>query len=366
MKRVAIVGAGLAGLAAAFAARKAGASVTLVSEGSGATVLAPAFISRNVAAPSPGALAFLDAARLFVPARLIASSFGTLVETCLAAPTMLDLETLVGGMAVVRVPRILHPEWDAEYLVRAWSEAARARGLRLTFETVTLPLTRFSEERDAPWALLAARIAEPERRAWLRENVHAAPTLLPPVLATLLADGVGEATALPPTSFALQFVRERDRLIDALGIENVHARVESIELGAEVLLQTARGTSHGADSVVVCTGGLIPGGLVYQDAGWNPSFEGASIRAALLPNAPVTHGSKRLEYTHVDDAPETLFQESDGLTRVGLLCGAEGEVQPRVYCAGDLRSARKRDAISCIEGALRAGHAAATQTLQTS
>ncbi len=405
-RSIVIVGAGLAGLAAAFSARRAGRSVTVVSAGAGATALAPgavddvpweraasaARVARVPLVRRPLAVdvaAFADALGLWsigddgADVARIATVAGVIRPARAHDRALLDLSTIRGVVIVPRAPRAA---WDADALAATWgaSPFARAQGLR--FHAAEAALLRHKGERGIGELDLAARHDEGDRLDWLaarlrealvREaprGVDAAAVLLGPwlglaapraeALSARLGLSVGEALGGVGSAAGLRFEAARDRLLASLGVDVVVGRATRLEVeGARVAL-----TVHGksdlvvGDACVIACGGVAGGGIVYAGAG---APDRARAAFALSLDAPVdlAIGGVRVDVTSSLNGPdldETAWPTpgaEGALERVGVRCDG-ARAAPGICAAGAAVADRPRTALEAVAAGLRAGREA--------
>jgi len=390
-----VLGGGVAGTAAALAASRGGASVTLVDGGTGASTLSTGAIddvpwteaARPLAALTPGARSLLDALAAYaVPdaGARVATTAGVVRSARGHDLALLDLGPLVGRrVGVVACDR---PEWDGAALARAWGS---------DFASLEATLLRHVDERLLPAADFAARHDDPARLAWLAERLREAldgaagsrfeALLLPPSLgvererARDLSARVGlpcgEVAALPGGPSGLRFERARDRALAAARVERTLGRAASVLRGGErwrVLLEDGRALE--ASAVVLAAGGLIGGGLAYTpgdaaEASVLPPAARAPFALTLdVPAAALGAHGRPLEIpgSLFGTPPESLawpFATDALLERVGVLVDAEGRAAPDIYAAGELVADAARTWLRALESGLRAGSAAAREGL---
>ena len=420
MTRVAVVGAGVAGLAAAWAARRAGAEVTVVAAGTGASALGGGAVDDR---PWERALRAAAALGAIEPMRELeadvvalsrelglwelpgASSpqphLGTLGGRLRPARghdrALLDLAFLEG--ARVLLPRADRPGWDADLLARALAAAPFARARGLTFAPVAAPVLRFADEHRIPDGDLAARHDEPARLAWLAERlaalaaaetrrgaaVHA--VLLGPWLgaaapraAELSARAgvrAGEALAGAGSPAGLRFEAARDGLLGAIGCRVVRERAGRVlDSGAGLRVELARPSEGGrraesfaADAVVLAIGGLAGGGVIYDPPEHGRGAElpaRAGVPFALSLEAPVSLATD----DHTVDVVSSLFGpdldvtawpsgDRDGdLESVGIRCRGV-RAGDGVFAAGEAIAGRPRTLLEAVASGVRAGREAA-------
>jgi hypothetical protein len=402
--RVAVVGAGIAGTAAALAASQSRAEVTLLDGGPGASTLATGGLDetpweRDRAVPS----------RLSADARGVLDALGAYVVTehgswllttaGIRRPAqgrdaaLFDAASLSGRpLGVVRCAR---PGWDAGGLARAWGGAC------VPLDAVML---RYVDERSIPEAEFAARHDDEGRLGWLserlREALASAPAghtlaglVLPPSLgvdrarAQQLSGQVGlpcgEAVAMPAGPSGLRFERARDRALSSAGVHRVRARARRIERAGAGPAQAWRvtleddGASVDADAVVLATGGLLGGGIEYVPseaflAAALPHRSTVPLRASL--EAPFELGveGRPLEVpgSLFGLAPEQIawpFAPDGLLARAGVLVSDGGRcvgAGSGLFAAGELVADAPRTWLRALIDGSRAGRAAAGATCE--
>ncbi len=402
--RVVVIGAGVAGAAAALAAARSPARVTVLDGGPGASTLATGALDRTPWRPLGEAPR--DTGPLAASARDVLDALGAYVLTerdALLLTTagirrpargrdaaLLDVAPLAGPVGVVRCPR---PGWDAEALARAWGAA---------YVPIDAAALRHSDERLIPDADFAARHDDEARLGWLAERLRdalatgatgaaLAGLVLPPSLgvdrsrAEELSRRVGlpcgEPLSLPGGPAGLRFERARDRALSAAGVERVRARalrVDRTQAGAQGSdrapwrVTTLEGLSLHAEAVVLATGGLLGGGLEYAPseailAAALPRGARAPLRATL--DGPLTLGA----HGRPLEAPGSLFGLApeeiawpfapDGLlSRAGILVGDDGRcaTAPQgLFAAGEIVADAPRTWLIALVGGAMAGAAAA-------
>jgi glycerol-3-phosphate dehydrogenase subunit B len=398
---VVVVGAGVAGTAAALAARLAGAAVTLVDRGAGAAALATGAIDcvpwenaidrASAPALTGEARAVLDAFDAFAwpeHGATLATTAGILRPARGHDAALLDVGLVAGRpVAVVRCPR---PGWDADVFAAAWGPS---------FTAVDAPILRHRDEERIPDADFAGRHDDLARLEWLaarlRQGVSRerwAAVVVPPSLgverplAAALSERVGmpcgEALGAPGGPSGLRFECARDRALSRAGVKRIEERVASIEAaGGRWRVVTASGAALDAAAVVLAMGGLIAGGLEYAPAEATlatalPSASRPPIRLGL--QAPVTIGAHGrpldLPSSLFGAAPEDIarpFTADPLLERAGVLAGDDGAVslEPSaagVYAAGDVVADAPRTWGAALSSGAAAGAAAARHVLTES
>jgi anaerobic glycerol-3-phosphate dehydrogenase len=294
---VVIVGAGVAALAAALAAREAGASVRLVGGPRGLSHLASGVWDRGdltrVPAPLRAALASArrDAERAVlralggyraIPFRagdrpLVATAEGTLRRVLTAERNVLDLAPLADArVAVVGIPTLPHA--DPRALARSLDEDSVRRGDQRRFFAVELEHGRRAHDVLLGGPELARAHDVPRARDRLATAIARAiaelpcqAVLLPPILGSS-GDGVtshleralGRPVGELVQGRSIQSERVVQRLevaLDALDPARLRADAESLSISdLHVELRAARTRVH-ARAAVLCTGRELAGGL---------------------------------------------------------------------------------------------------------
>lgn len=378
---VVVIGAGVAGTAAALAAARAQARVTLLDGGTGASTL---WTGRVSAAAEPSAAARWIAEQLGV--RLGRALLATATGLAPAAEghdaALLNLHGAAD--AAVGVVRADRPGWDAGAL-------AQAAGAR--FVALEAAILRHVDERHAPDADFAARHDDAERLAWLagrlrdalaRAGARVGALLVPPSLGVvverateiskMLGVPCGEAMALPGGPAGLRLEQARDRALAAAGVSVVRRRASAIE-GAgnawRVVLADDGGERLEAGAVVVATGGLVGGGIEYQpseamEASVLPPQARPPFRATLEGPLPLGAHGRALETpgslfgVPPEDVAWPLAREAL-MERVGVLCAGDGGVAPGLHVAGEVVADAPRTWMQAVESGARAGAAAAAR-----
>jgi glycerol-3-phosphate dehydrogenase subunit B len=406
---VVVVGAGVSGTAAAVAAARLGAAVTVIDTGAGASSLATGALDfawgspsrdrhlasdRETARPadlSPSSRDVFDALGVYVlpsrPARLVTTA-GAVREARGHDAALLDAASIDVARTSGRrigVVRCSRPGWDADALAAAWGSAWVAIDARVL---------RYADERGLPDADFAARHDDDERLGWLAERLREALSsraeggglggiVLPPSLGVdrprsqALSERVGapcgEAVGMPGGPAGLRFERARDRAFEATGIARTRARVRRAEAtGGAWRVTTDDDEAFTARAVVLATGGLLGGGIEYAPseaslASALPSAARAPFRATI--DAPVVLGAhgQPLEVpgSLFGIEPERMawpFASGGALERAGVLIADDGAClrAPRgLFAAGELVADGPRTWLHALtSGALAGAYAA--------
>ncbi len=397
-----VIGAGVAGVAAAHAAEQRGAQVTLVHDRAGATELssgaldwlgweqdAPrrgAWVSDTDGALEEGAAAALPAALLRfsdalgawqlsdAPARVVTTSGFTRPARGVQRG-VLDVRALAGRR--VAVPLLPRADWDGEALCRALAQDAALARLRIRFTPLQVNVLRFrAEEVGSSRDLAAAHDAE-ERVRWLAEQLrpHAAEAwLMGPWLGLheAASGALSEALGVPVGETLSDLGQAAGaRLGAALArLARRHARVVQARV---TLLERDAAAPDGAGwrahceapdgammeplraaRVVLASGGLGAGGLTLTptQAGVSGGARlGVSFAAALrleLDGAPLSAASSLHGFEF--ERRGRLALERLGLARVPA---------PGLLSAGDARAGEPRTLLQSAYTGLLAGAASA-------
>ena len=388
--RVVVIGAGVAGTAAAYAARADGAEVTLVGARPGATALGSGAIDGATVRPfgdnRARVLSFFEALGLWeIDAERcrVATCAGILREVRGRDRAVLDLSRATpGAVAVVDAGR---RGWDATSLARAWSSEpwAKERGLR--FEPVKVEVLRLADETSIPDSNLAARHDDPERVRWLGARLREWPGLagksalvmgpwlglrsdVAQELSRELGVRVGEPLSGPGGVAGLRFEHARDALVAKSGVRHVKQRASAVRAApaGRTAIELETGALE-ADAVVLALGGLAAGGIAWAPARGGHGFElsvtcAASFAVGGRPLLP--SGSPR----------GALFEpfawsgrsSPAGFERVGIWTDAEGRARDGegkplgwLYAAGDVAADAPRTLLEAIRSGIAVGTLAA-------
>jgi glycerol-3-phosphate dehydrogenase subunit B len=397
---IVVIGGGVAGTAAALAAAREGARVTLLDGGTGATVLSTGALddtpwTRAAAGTPPSPLSTL--ARVVVEAlevysvpnagARIATTAGVLRPARGHDLALLDLASPgAGRVGVVRCDR---PDWEATALARAWGSAGdSARGPG--FAPLDATMLRHVDERLLPAPDFAARHDDEARLAWLAERLREALSragtrfdalLLPPSLgverprardlSALVGLPCGEAAGLPGGPSGLRFEHARDRSLAGARIDRRVARASAVDrAGHRWQVKLVGGDVLEATAVVLAVGGLVGGGLAYTpgdaaEASVLPPASRLPFQLALdVPGAALGAHGRPLELpgSLFGIPPESLawpFAVDPLMARVGVLVDGDGGVAPGLYAVGETVADAHRTWLGALESGARAGTAAA-------
>jgi hypothetical protein len=375
--RVVVLGAGFAGVAAALSARRAGATVTVVHQGSGGSALYAGVVDGELEPRDDTERAALTelgrALGLRLHAKtLIASREGVVRAAAGADRALLDLSLLAGRrIGVIDVPR---DDWDGRLLVRSFSESIWARQTGTRFELVPLELLEKGYQRRVSAFDFASSFERPERPGWLVEllKAHKGPDAwlfgpwlgvtqdLSSQLSTGAGVPVGEVTSPPGGAAGARFELRRDQLLRALEVEVLVERVQRVVPGeAKVTLSLGDGRELEADALVVASGGFVSGAIELKGALSGSEPAGFELSIQGLPRLQM-----RGELGHPVSSLFGVDLAARGravLERIGLPVDRQGALPglPRVFAAGDVTAPQTPSVGHALSSGLSAGAAAA-------
>lgn len=413
---VVVLGAGVAGLAAAWSARQKGRDVTIVSAGAGASSLGSGAVDdvpwERLVRAARELGAELQVEDLAAEAQEFAKALGlwALPPAGAARPrvataagrvrparghdkAILNLAEVRGAMLLV--PRVDRAGWDADAIAAAISADPFARARGLLAEPADIPVLRYEEERRIPDADLAARHDDSERLDWLAARLRdwvsrsmslgtrVAGVLLGPwlgvdepraeALSTQVGVPVGEALVAPGSPAGLRFDAARDRLARAAGIRMVRDRAVALALEgqrARVSLERASAPIN-ADAVILAIGGLVGGGVVYAPPESFaeddfPPRAGVPFRLSVdvvdvNESVKLSSGqggalgvTSSLHGPELDLIAWPTAEHPGALETVGVAC-AGVRAAAHVGAAGDVIAGRPRTVLEAVISGIRAG-----------
>ena len=415
---VLVIGGGVAGLAAAWAARRAGKAVTLVDRGAGASVLGggavddepwerrwrrtagvpsgESALARAHVEPPPDPLpaeveAFVRDLGLWTMPEGRAPRLVTLAGRVRLArahdAALLDLGAIPG--ARVLLPRAPRAAWDADALAAALNEDPLAQALSLRFAASDTAVLRHDDERRIGDADLAARHDQPARVEWLAERLREAAAragvdrvavLLGPWLgaAAPRAAEVAERAGLPVGEAllgvggpaGLRFAAARGRMLELLGVEVVRARAAAVvRHGERMRVELEAGSALSADVVIVAVGGVAGGGIAYAPPELTAGSDFPPNAAApfqLSLRTPLSLGVRGepagvISSLHGPDLDVTGWpdhDESGVLEAIGVRSKNGAPVSPGIHVAGDVVADRPRTLLEAAASGIAAGREA--------
>lgn len=288
MSRVLVIGSGMAGTAAALAARRAGAVVTVVAAGPGATAFS------SGVAWGRGAAAAMDGFEAASGGSL-SNVLGELATVAQAAPQQAHGVIRPGrGVGVVGIrgaPQLIDAGWVANGLRQA----------SVTAESVDLDLYLTSGEAirtPFEWAVALDRPEEQERwaQALARLPERCDLLLLPPfmgwevrtfeALRAASKRELGELVATNPSVPGLRLHRALASRRAAAGCEERRADVTALDAGRARL---ASGKDLAFDGAVLATGRFVGGGVRHAGGVFTEPLLGLKLALGTEPSpAPGT------------------------------------------------------------------------------
>lgn len=380
--RVLVVGGGAAGTAAAWSARRAGALVTLLHAGPGATALYSGALDREPwserarpAAADELTVAFAVALGIWrlggQPAR-ISTLHGELRPALGRDRALLDLAPFAGKC--VAVADALHREHDPRLLVRALEASTWARSARTRFELRDVPGLLDESEQNLSSYDLAKRFDDPERSALVARALTAggeapAAWLLGPWLglevdvAGLLTEAVGvpvgEVSSPPGGAAGGRFEWARDRLLADQGVSVERGVATDISRDGAGWVVTAGDRQVAAERVVLAFGGVQAGGIRLGAVRPEEPLS-LAFRASLAGELPLELDGEPVDRNSTLFGVDFVARGVDVLSRVGLAVdGAAVRGCSGLYAAGDAIAGRPRAVLEAIAAGIAAGAAAA-------
>lgn len=384
--RIAVIGGGAAGVAAAWTARRSGGDVTILFDRSGATSLysgalddaKPAMVNGESTPVHPEVLGFatsFEAWTLGSRSCRVATYEGLLRPARGIDAALLDLEPLAGR--TIAVTSALVVDWDATTLAASLGASEWARRTKTRFTPV--PVAGIVDPTEGTRSVydVAALHDAPDRIERLAEcldrtGAKADAWLLGPWLGAspgtaerlrgLLSVPVGETTSPPGGPAGARFDAARDGLLADVGVRIRREHISAIEnrsgrflvLGATSAL-TAK--DAGFDVVILAVGGFVSGGISLERAeGRDRDTFKLSLRAPvafaldgeIIDGVSSRHG--------IDFATVGM----DAMERVGIAVdGASVRDSRSLFAAGECVEGRSRTVLE----AARAGAVAAKAAL---
>ena len=291
--KIAVIGGGVAGTAAAWAARRGFAEVTAIFDRPGASSLYSGALD-DTPWEEAGADASLDSELLAFSVALEAWSVGTR-SARLATPegvlrpargrdsSLLDLAALPGAGIAVAATQV--DGWDAASVARSLLASPWAVRTRTRFDAVAVTAIFDASEVSASPYDLAVLHDEPSRIARLAECLrksHPAPDawLLGPwlgaapggadALTAALGKPCGETTSPLAGPAGARFDASRDALFANAGVQVRREGVRSLEMRGRRFLVAGSGggltaNDAGFDAVILAIGGVAGGGILLRD-----------------------------------------------------------------------------------------------------
>ena len=378
---VVVVGAGMAGTAAAWAASRGGKRVVLVHDRAGSSSLYAGLLEADASATEHAALGAFVAALgvLRLGREHVATASGVVRATLGADQAVLDLTPLAGKrIAVTDGGR---DDWDAPLIARTLQACAWAESSRTTFVAVPVKILRAGHERRIPpYDFAALHDDELRQRSFAEALKHVSegvdawltgPWLgLAPetvgVLRRLVPLPLGETTSPMGGPAGARFEGACDRLLETAHVERVRARVTAVRpLGGRWAVDytddDGKADDIEASAVVLATGGVAAGGLLFtmdperRQRGFTLPFEAPAV---VSLDGDVQGGGGSLY------GPSLETVGLGVLERAGILTDENG--RPRglgeenaLFVAGDAVAGRPRTMLDAAVSGLAAGTVAA-------
>ncbi len=372
-----VVGGGVAGVAAAWAAKGAGARTTLLHAGAGASMLYSGALDMQIS-PDQAAATELS---LFATdlgnweygedACRIATATGLSRQARGRDSALLDLEPLAGKR--IGVVDALHASWDAKLVVRELSASAWSQETKTQFFALSAPELITAAELALPLYDLAKRFDEAARVRGLIKLLADARDdadgfLLGPWLgletnvAQLAADevgaAVGETTSGPGGAAGARFERARDQLLSDSAIEAQRTHVKSVQPSPRGFIVSADGEELDADAVVLAIGGVAAGGIVLDDA--RPEHPGgACFHPSLQAPVALQLDGRPVERVSTLHGVDFCLAGMDTLERVGIAAPGGKTPYPDLYVAGDCVADGPRTVLDAAVSGIAVGRLAA-------
>ncbi|HET9959133.1 MAG TPA: FAD-dependent oxidoreductase [Polyangiaceae bacterium] len=376
--QVLVVGGGFSGVAAAVAARRAGAEVTLIHAQPGASALYSGIVDGQLLEPPISALAEHLGCSVSQHQPVIATFEGSVRAARAHDCELLDLSPLAGRK--VGVLDLARDDWDAQALVACYASSAWARATATQFLLLKTPglsgitpasVLQHASERQIPAYDFALLLEQPARQQRLIEEIGRA-SLQPDAflggpwlglscgvarrLSTQLGSrAIGESSGPPGGVAGARFENRRSSLLRQLGIREHRSRVDRVAPAGSRLRVSAKSEEVEVDAVVLALGGVAVGGVVLE-----PSSRGFRLSV----EAP---GGIELDGEELD-AASAAFGVSfsrlglSALQRVGVRTSQNQRIAAELalFACGDVAAGRSRSVSEALSSGYRAGlHAAA-------
>ncbi|MEZ4373453.1 MAG: FAD-dependent oxidoreductase [Polyangiaceae bacterium] len=402
MSQVLVIGAGVAGVAAAWAARSNGADVVVVADRAGASELTSGACDlrswegpgASTCALPHGLTQFWRAADLGVlpdVGSLVVTRQGFIRPARGVLTGILDLRRLAGRE--IGVPDLERADWDGIGLCKALARFPEVKELQIRFLPIRLPVLRERFEERCSGAELAGVHDDSSRVEWLTEKLsrHGVEGwLLGPWLglehpATPSIEGrlgipVGETLSDVGDAAGGRLARALERFLDVLGVKRVIGRVERVARGGRRWgVELAGGADFAklsADRLVVACGGLAAGGLVakrsfkgqaggarlslgFESDGFSLGLDGHDLDAmSSLHGLDFEHlGRGLLERAGLAAGARDKTAKEDPASVPTRICAA-GLSAPSAFAAGDVLAGLERTLLAAAYSGVCAGTAA--------
>lgn len=379
---VLVVGAGFAGVGAAWAAAKAGARVVVIHGAAGASALYSGVVDGDASDDRTSELA--SAMDLIVQAtpRAVATREGVVRASLGRDSRVLDLELLAGKR--VGVVDLGRDDWDAELVAlslqsSAWAERTRTQflsvrvaGLQTGAERriTSYDLARAFESESRRESLATALLSsEPAVDGWLSGAWLGIETDVAGALAARIGRPIGEVSSAPGGAAGARFEHRRRALLEALGVEVHLTRARQVRPSSRMLrdgtpaleVELENSVQMTARAVVLAVGGVAAGGITLAPLGHarNSAWQ-------LSIDAPITFELDGEIYDTTSSLNGMSFQRLGigALERIGIRVDSTVQVAAglSLYGAGDVLTGRPRTVLSALSTGIIAGQRAAHGT----
>ncbi|HVW24708.1 MAG TPA: hypothetical protein VHC69_05030 [Polyangiaceae bacterium] len=393
--KIVVIGGGVAGTAAAWAARRGFADVTAIFDHPGASSVysgalddAPWEDALPDTALDSELLAFavaLEAWSVGTRSARVATHEGVLRLARGKDSSLLDVSALSGARVGVAATQV--DGWDAAFLARSLSSAPWAQRTRTRFEPVSVQGIFDPGEASASPYDLAALHDEPSRMARLaeclrRSRVTPDAWLLGPwlgaapggadALTALVGKPCGETTSPPGGPAGARFDASRDALLANVGVQVRHERVRSIEPRGKRLLVAGSGggltaNDAGFDAVILAIGGVAGGGILLSDAGDDEDavalaagvVQKGAFRASVRAGVEIGFSGRALDRASSERGVDVAAIGIAALERVGILTdGSAARRSETILAAGDAVADLHRTALAAARSGIVAARTA--------
>lgn len=295
---VLVVGAGFAGVAAAFGAARSGVGVRIVTARAGSSELYSGILDGGRAEPAVVELARALGLELYAQPRAVATREGMVRRVRGRDAALLDLEAFAGK--TIAVADVGRDDWDGELIARSLADSAWARETSTRFRCVHVNVLLRGAERRISAFDFALSLQEPARgdalgRALARAATDVQAFLLGPWLGveTSIVDRlssaagapVGESASGPGGVSGARFAERRTTVLASVGVALERRALASIRPnGAALSARFADGTEVEARAVVLAVGGVASGAIGLAPSGSTPALRlgfDAPVRLAL-------------------------------------------------------------------------------------
>jgi hypothetical protein len=393
--KIAVIGGGVAGTAAAWAARRAYADVTAIFDHAGASSLysgalddAPWEEAFTDTALDSELLAFsvaLEAWSVGTRSARVATHEGILRPARGRDSSLLDLSELSGSRIAVATTQV--DGWDGAFIARSLSASQWATRTRTRFDAVPVSGIFDADEASVSAYDLAALHDEPSRMARLSECLRQSRVtpdawLLGPwlgatpggaeALGSAIGKPCGETTSPPGGPAGARFDVSRDALLANVGVHIRRERVRSIETRGRRLLVAGSGggltaNDMGFDAIVLAIGGVAGGGILLRDALDDEDavavaagmVEACAFRPSVRAGVEIGLAGRALDGSSSERGFDVAAKGVAALECVGILTdGAAARGANGVFAAGDAVADLPRTALAAVRSGIAAARAA--------